>query len=113
VAFALPLSISGGSRAFSHPDWLEDPNDRLSHESLFIQLADWNAYAALRSNYLAPKVASFATAWDNLSPCLVQVETLTKPPHRRARDPERRGKPRRFPRAIILNCYPLSGLSGR
>lgn len=59
----------------------EDPSDRLSHESLFIQLADWNAFAALRSQYIAPRVASFATAWDRLSPCLVQVEKLTVPPH--------------------------------
>jgi len=60
---------------------IEDPNDRLSHESLFIQLADWNAFAALRSHYLAPRVASFATAWDQLNSCLVQVERLTDPPH--------------------------------
>jgi len=60
---------------------IEDPNDRLSHESLFIQLADWNAFAALRSQYLAPRVASFATAWDQLAPCLVRVERLTAPPH--------------------------------
>jgi hypothetical protein len=61
---------------------VEDPNDRQSHESLFIQLADWNAFAALRSHHIAPIVASFAGAWDELGDCLVQVETLTvKPPH--------------------------------
>jgi hypothetical protein len=60
---------------------IEDPSDRHSHESLFIQLADWNAFAALRSRYLAPRVASFATAWDQLGGSLLEVEKLTRPPH--------------------------------
>jgi hypothetical protein len=60
---------------------VEDPSDRHSHESLFVQLADWAAYAALRSSHLAPKVASFATAWDQLGSSLIEVEKLTKPPH--------------------------------
>jgi hypothetical protein len=61
---------------------LEDPNDRQSHESLFVQIADWNAFAALRSQYIAPKIASFAGAWDELGDCRVAVETLTQnPPH--------------------------------
>ncbi len=43
---------------------LEDPNDRQSHDSSFIQLADWNAYAAHRSSYVDPIPGFSANVWD-------------------------------------------------
>lgn len=50
---------------------LEDPNDRESHDSYFIQLADWNAYAAHRSQYVDPVGGVPADLWDRLAGCLL------------------------------------------
>lgn len=45
---------------------LEDPNDRKSLESYFIQLCDLNAYACHRSKYIEPIVNMHTIMWDNL-----------------------------------------------
>jgi hypothetical protein len=56
---------------------VEDPNERRSHDSYFIQIADWNAYAAHRSTHIDPAHAAFAGAWDELGDArLVQVNAL-------------------------------------
>jgi hypothetical protein len=56
---------------------VEDPNERHSQDSFFIQLADWNAYAAHRSQYVDPSAAGFEGAWDELgSSRLAEVNKL-------------------------------------
>lgn len=45
---------------------LEDPNDRKSHESYFVQLCDLNAYACHRSKYIDPIVNMPKDIWDSL-----------------------------------------------
>ena len=61
----------GGLLQIRADNIVEDPNDRQSHESLFIQLTDWNAFAALRSIYVDPLLPAFATAWDQLGGSLL------------------------------------------
>lgn len=43
---------------------IEDTSDRKSHESFFIQLADFNSYAAYRKMH--PKIQINGSFWDNL-----------------------------------------------
>lgn len=43
---------------------IEDPNDRQSHDSYFVQLADWNALACHRSHYLDPRPNMASDLWD-------------------------------------------------
>lgn len=59
----------GGSRRIPLHRVLEDPNDRESHDSYFIQLADWNAYAAHRSSHVAPLPGVRPDLWDSLGGC--------------------------------------------
>jgi hypothetical protein len=46
---------------------LEDPNDRRSQDSYFIQLADLNAFASHRSKYISPIRKFSPDIWDQLS----------------------------------------------
>ena len=56
---------------------VEDPNERHSQDSYFIQIADWNAYAAHRSTHIDPSHTEFANAWDELGDArLLQVNAL-------------------------------------
>ena len=57
----------GGNLSIPLRRVLEDPNDRESHDSYFIQLADWNAYAAHRSKYVAPVPGVPDDIWDGLA----------------------------------------------
>jgi hypothetical protein len=50
---------------------LEDPNERSSVDSYFVQLADWNAYAAHRSQYVDPKPKVPSDLWDELGATLL------------------------------------------
>lgn len=56
----------GGKLSIPLTRVLEDPNDRQSHDSYFIQLADWNSFAAHRSDYVDPKPGVPAGLWDKL-----------------------------------------------
>ncbi|HDM75204.1 MAG TPA: DUF3800 domain-containing protein [Deltaproteobacteria bacterium] len=67
-----------GTEAIDFPtDFIvEDPNERVSHRSFFVQLADWNAYAAHRSRYVDPK-GMIDDLWDELkSVRLYEVNAL-------------------------------------
>lgn len=57
---------------------VEDPNERASHDSYFIQLADWSAYAAHRSRYVDPKMSVPSDLWDELSGCLLMEVNQVK-----------------------------------
>ena len=60
---------------------IEDPNDRQSHDSYFIQLADWNAYACHRSTHVDPTTHIPGDLWDELGDCLLlDVNKLTGGP---------------------------------
>jgi len=57
----------GGKLSIPIQRILEDPNDRQSHDSYFIQLADWNAFAAHRSPYVDPLPSCPNDMWDRLA----------------------------------------------
>jgi hypothetical protein len=50
---------------------LDDPNERSSVDSYFVQLADWNAYAAHRSQYIDPATKLPSDLWDELGETLL------------------------------------------
>lgn len=70
-----------GSHEFRTERILEDPNQRKSKESYFIQLADWNALAAHRSSYIDPRLTMPDDLWDILDPVLLhEVNRVTGGP---------------------------------
>ncbi len=72
-----------GEGAFKVPveRLIEDPNDRKSHDSYFIQLADWNAYASHRSSYVDGIDKVPGDLWDDLGDRrLLAVNSVTGGP---------------------------------
>lgn len=72
-----------GNGTFSIPTAriIEDPNDRQSHDSYFIQAADWAAFAAHRSVYVDPRDGTNPGLWDLLGPRrLLPVNRVTGGP---------------------------------
>lgn len=67
----VPQHWGRGTIAFPLQRIVEDPNDRRSQDSYFIQLADWNAYAAHRSNYVDPIRSVPDDLWDELGNVLL------------------------------------------
>lgn len=66
-----------GTLRFEVQRVIEDPNERASHDSYFIQLADWNAYVAHRSRYVHPYAGDTQLLWDRLLPvALTEVNKL-------------------------------------
>lgn len=77
----IPGYYGGGLIDFPTTRIIEDPNDRKSHDSYFIQLADWNAFAAHRSKYVDPLPAVPDTLWDELKEArLLDVNKVTGGP---------------------------------
>lgn len=62
----VPRHYGPGSIPFRIERILEDPSDRRSQDSYFIQIADMNAYAAHRSKYVHPKRKVADDLWDCL-----------------------------------------------
>lgn len=62
----VPRRWGGGSFSVRTERIIEDPNDRASQESYFIQLADWCAFACHRSRYIDPRPAVSDQLWDLL-----------------------------------------------
>jgi hypothetical protein len=58
----------GGKRNIRIERVVEDPNERQSQLSYFVQAADWAAYAAHRSDYVDPKGIISGGVWDLLAP---------------------------------------------
>ncbi len=77
----VPRRWGGGSFAIPIERIIEDPNDRQSNDSYFVQLADWCAFAAHRSRYIDPQPAVADDLWDLLGDRrLMNVNRLTGGP---------------------------------
>jgi len=57
----------GGVLAIPADRIIEDPNERDSRQSFFVQMADLNAYAAHRSRYIDPLNDGTESLWDELA----------------------------------------------
>lgn len=62
-----PSHLGPGTYEFKVERILEDPSDRRSQDSYFVQLADMNAYASHRSRYIDPRSDVRADLWDALA----------------------------------------------
>lgn len=67
----VPKKWGGGSFKIPMTRIVEDPSDRQSHDSYFIQCADWNAYAAHRSMHVDPQPKVDPNLWGALGGCLL------------------------------------------
>jgi hypothetical protein len=77
--FSMPGSMLG-TGALERPMLkvlIDDPVERESHESYFIQLADLNAYAAYRDTIPHPDFP--AGMWQALGPAILEVVNMYKP----------------------------------
>ena len=63
----VPSHFGPGSFEFKVERILEDPSDRRSQDSYFVQLADMNAYASHRSKYIDPRRDVKESLWDALA----------------------------------------------
>lgn len=63
----IPKHYGPGTISLPTSRILEDPNDRKSYESYFVQLADLNAYSSHRSKYIDPVKGMPRDMWDSLS----------------------------------------------
>ena len=73
----VPSAFGASSLERKAENILEDPSDRHSHESYFVQFADLNAYAAFRKEF--PGATFNGLYWDELgSARILEVNTLRK-----------------------------------
>lgn len=73
----VPAHWGSGNISFPTQRIIEDPNERKSQDSYFIQLADWNAYATHRSRYVDPIERVPDDLWDELAGThLLEVNAL-------------------------------------
>ena len=63
----IPRHFGPGTIDFQVERILEDPSDRRSQDSYFIQLADINAYASHRSQYIDQRLDVPVDLWDELA----------------------------------------------
>ena len=64
--FQMVKGFYGGRLDIKAQHLIEDPVDKKSSESYFVQVADWNAYAAHRYKDIAPNTRVPADLWDIL-----------------------------------------------
>jgi hypothetical protein len=69
---SVPSYWGGSTRRFEIKRIIEDPSDRSSSDSYFIQLADWNAFVAHRSKYVDAKAGFPNDLWDELDQVLLR-----------------------------------------
>jgi hypothetical protein len=78
---SVPKFFGGGTLEVPTRRIIEDPNERASQDSYFIQMADWAAYAAHRSSHVAPIPGVPDDLWDQLDEALLlQVNKLAGGP---------------------------------
>jgi hypothetical protein len=69
---SVPSHYGTPGMSFKIGNIIEDPNNRQSHDSYFIQLADWNALATHRSKYVDPQGQVPNNLWDELNKVLLR-----------------------------------------
>ncbi len=72
----IPFLRGEGDRRVEVRRLIEDPFVATSEESYWLQLADWNAYAALRSHYVEPRHQVTQALWDQLG--ILRLEEVSR-----------------------------------